>query len=343
MIGIGGDDEENQDLIAALEAEANAEEQHAFVIGAGDMQAPEDLLNATAEPLPESFLEGQGAADFGGLDNFPSGEEGTSSDDPFALKEVFADEALGEGLAAATDEGLAGEFGASPEADGFTGDGLDLGVDEMLAAALPEGELDLGGLDLSLTTGELPTFSLQIETDDPHLRPRLKEIAVALGINLSASAWENRAPLLSQLTEYQAVLFQKEARTLGAHVRPVVSFPVPQPSEEDLAGFLIQETRGPVSAHRRIARRMFRDEEIAGKMQRELSRASGRSAAPADSHLQLLFREIFLELQSQALKLGANAVLSLRVESFRETAALDPSSAELRLLVIGTAAVVETA
>jgi hypothetical protein len=36
-------------------------------------------------------------------------------------------------------------------------------------------------------------------------------------------------------------------------------------------------------------------------------------------------------------------VLSLRVEFFPETAALDPSSAELRLLVIGTAAVVEKA
>jgi uncharacterized protein YbjQ (UPF0145 family) len=384
----GGDDDENQDLIAKLEAEAGAEEQHAFVIGAGEMEAPADLLNATNEALPDSYVIPEGeaspAGDFGHFGNLGGEGEGhvSAAEDPFAPSSNFANDALGADLAAATDAGLAGELGA-------LGDLSDLGdlenlsdVDGMLAAALPEGDLSLGELDLPVPAGEAPTFQVQLEVDDPALKPRLKELAAAHGIQLTTSAWEYATPILSQLTEYQAVLFQREARALGARVKASVTFPVPQPSEDDLAlgdlagipepaevksegapsvvlpkretevmlftgellpGFLISETKGPVSAHRRIARRMFREAEIQEKMKRELARATGRNAAPADSHLQLLFREVFVDLQKQALKMAANAVLSLRVEFFSETAALDPSSAELRLLVIGTAAVVEKA
>lgn len=380
-----GDEDENQDLVAKLEAEAIAEEGQAFVIGEGDMQAPADLLGATNEALPES--DALPGGDFGHLGSFGGEGDGHISEavDPFAAPSDGANEALGADLAAATDAALAGELG---ELGGDLGAdlGADLGnVDDMLAAALPEADFGGGDLDLALAgalSSDAPTFQVEIEVDDPALKNRLKELAAAQGIQLTAAAWEYALPVISQLTEYQAVLFQKEARALGARVKASVKFPLPQPSEEDLAlgdlagipepanvesegapsvtlpkresevmlftgellpGFLVAETKGPVTAHRRIARRMFRQEEVLAKMQRELARASGRSAAPADSHLQLLFREIFVDVQKQALKLGANAVLSLRVESFAETAALDPASAELRLLVMGTAAVVEKA
>ena len=371
----GGD--ENDQLIQNLEAEASAEEQHAFVIGEGDMNAG-DLANPTGEPVPGEFN-----ADFGSL---PEGGM-----DLGALPLPGSEENPGEPLDFGASPGEnADPFASAPEgdfslpADSSSEANLDnLGdVDEMLAAAVvADGAL----LDESLLPSfgaEHPSFQLRLEGTDAALKPKLKELATQFGIELTDSAWNAAVPVLSKLTEYQAVAFQRAARALGATVKASVKFPLPQPSEEDLAlgelaavpdpavltsegapsvtlpgrekdvllftgddlpGFVLQETRGPVTAHRSITRRLFREEEAAAKMKREIDRASGRSAAPADSHLQLLFREIFVELQKQALSRGANSVLALRVESFPETESLDASSQQLRLLVMGTAAVVEKA
>lgn len=394
----GGDD--NDQLIRELEAEASAEEQHAFVIGEGDMNA-DALANPTGEPIPGEFAPADfGALPEGGLDlgALPMpGSEGLQ----FSHEALPGGESPDAGVGPLDFGGMPaeGDFSAAPveaatdfaapadgAAEGLGDANLDaLGdVDDLLAAAVVgEGTDALLAESLLPSLGsEQPSFQLRLEIADPALKPKLKELATQAGIELTDSAWNAAVPVLSKLTEYQAVAFQRAARALGAGVKSTVKFPLPQPSEEDLAlgelaaipdpaaissegapsvtlpgrekdvllftgdelpGFLLQETRGPVLTHRSITRRLFRDEEAAAKMKRELDRVSGRSAAPADSHLQLLFREIFVDLQKQALSRGANAVFALRVESFPETESLDASSQQLRLLVIGTAAVVEKA
>lgn len=87
-----------------------------------------------------------------------------------------------------------------------------------------------------------------------------------------------------------------------------------------------------------LARRFFRGEELQEQMNREMAKL-GSSSIPK-SKLELLLREMFLDLQKNALSQGGNAVIATRIEAFPETNHLDPSQ-QMRLVALGTAAVVE--
>jgi hypothetical protein len=57
--------------------------------------------------------------------------------------------------------------------------------------------------------------------------------------------------------------------------------------------------------------------------------------------VEILLRELSLDLQKAALGVAGNAVLGIKIQAFPETNHIDPTLDEMRLVAFGTAAVVE--
>jgi uncharacterized protein YbjQ (UPF0145 family) len=264
----------------------------------------------------------------------------------------------------------------------------EIAVDELLSAAVlddPESALGQAFTEAGLAeaASTRPSFQLHLHLTKRDQTNHAKSLAKELGIRVTDTVWGSAQPILSQLTEYQAIAMARGLRARGILMTVNVQWPqFPHPTEEDLAlgglstipdpspteqegapsvalpgsesevllcafenvtGFQVKETRGIVTAHRSIARRLFREEEMAEKLQRELEQLPGRNVPHhlPPSRIGALFRDLFLDLQKNALRLGANAVLGLRVEYFAETTRVDPDLDDLRLVAFGTAAVVE--
>lgn len=286
-------------------------------------------------------------------------------------------------------EAVQGELPAEAlaELDPDLGADLDpsLSVDEMLTAAIAEEGAPATPVEpeqVAADHGNAPSFQLAFPALSAEQRIAL--IKLFQPLQLPESHWAGPAPMVSQLTEYQALHFLQAARGLGLQAQCSVNVPRPEPSEEELAlGDLsavtedggapvvesapsvvlpkgekdvmlcspsrlpqsrIVESFGIVIAHRSIARRLFREEEMKEKLERELQNAmAGRSPPLASSHLQQVMRELFLDLRKSALAQGANSVLGVKLEAFPESSSTDPLLEQLRLVAFGTAAVVEKA
>jgi uncharacterized protein YbjQ (UPF0145 family) len=254
-------------------------------------------------------------------------------------------------------------------------------VEEMLSAAMLDEVTDSLGVATTGEPGLGPTFQLKIAVAADSSREELKKIAAGLGITVADSSWASETPMVSQLSEFQAVAFMQALSAQGITTTVEVKRPSLTPSEEDLAlgdlfqvpegasivgggapsvrlpgsekgvllysgealpGFSISQTLGIVTAHRSLARRFFRDDEVDLKLKRELERIPGRAASTLPkSRLEVIFRELFLDLQKAALAQAGNAVLGVRIQTFPESNSLDPSLEQMRLVAFGTAAVVE--
>lgn len=260
-----------------------------------------------------------------------------------------------------------------------------LSVDDLLSAAIAE-ERPLPEAMYEALVPELPTFQLKLRALTAEQKTALKKLAESNALEVPENSWTGANPVISQLSEFQAVLFLQATRALGVHAQCTVSLPAYLPSEEDLAlGDLsgvadelaasvvesapsvllpkgekdvllcspaelpqsnILETFGIVIAHRSIARRMFREEDLREKLEKELLLnkipARGQASLPS-SLLQQLLRDIMQDLRKGALGKGANAVLGVKIEAFPESSSSDPQLEQLRLVAFGTAAVVEKA
>ncbi len=280
----------------------------------------------------------------------------------------------GEAAPEALPEGM-----ALPEEDPTSGTSLD----EILSSeVLPEGAHFVLPEADELPLPSAPSFQLYFVSLPEAQRAPLKKILEAQAIAVSEKAWASPAPMISQLTEYQAISLMQSARALGLAVSAMVQRPLsPLPTEEDLAlgdlagvgdaprpqmeaapsvalpkgekevmlctpeqmpGVVVQESFGIVLAHRSIARRLFREEDLREKLEKELKSVPNRPSSPLpSSHLQILLRDLLLDLRKAALAKGANAVLGVKMEAFPEAAYSDPQLEQLRLVAFGTAAVVE--
>lgn len=330
-------DEQNPDEAAPQE----------FVINEADLgQLPQELLgNAELPPMPEA----------GPIGVPDAGAAPTAALDPSAAPT----EAM-----AGLPEGDLPDPNENPDPA--------LAVAEMLAAALPDADAILP--DVSAAPEGAPGFRVVVNGGLDAKREALKAPLTALGLDPSQSSF-------SRLTEFQAVRLLLELRQQGLSAHVALQRPDAPLSEEDLAlgelqhvvdpvvltqdgapavtlpghekdvmlcsgeaptGFFTLETHGIVSAHRSIARRFFREEELQEQMERELQRYPSKGILPKSS-IDKLFRELFADLQKRALGVGANAVLSVRIDCFPETTHLDPGLEQMRLVALGTAAVVEKA
>lgn len=259
-----------------------------------------------------------------------------------------------------------------------------LNVDELLSGEmLPElGEL-LPEPAADLPLEAIPTFQLQFLSLTKEQIPEMKKALTAHGVEIQEKIWASATPVISQLNEYQAVSLLQVARALGALANATVQYPDLAPSEDELAlgdlsaipdpenivlesapsvvlpkgekevmlctpdaitGANVLETMGIIIAHRSMARRLFREEEVKERLEKEIKLIPKLSATvQADSQLQVLMRELLLDLRKNALAKGANAVLGVKLEAFPEAANSDPQLEQLRLVAFGTAAVVEKA
>jgi uncharacterized protein YbjQ (UPF0145 family) len=253
-------------------------------------------------------------------------------------------------------------------------------VEEMLTAeVVPEGLESLP--EPGLAFAQLPTFQLHLRGLNEATRALMKKALDAQGAAVPGKAWAAGTPVVSQLSEYQLILLLQTARALGIAAEGTVDMPEQQPSEDDLAlgnlsaipdpallqdesapsvtlpkgekevmlctpeqipGGTVRESFGLVLAHRSIARRMFREEDVRDKLQKELRSVPGRAnAVLPSSHLQLILRDLMLDLRKAALSKGGNAVLGVKLEHFPESSVGDPQLEQLRLVAFGTAAVVD--
>ncbi len=273
---------------------------------------------------------------------------------------------------------LEGDFGAGLESQPEQ----ELAVDDLLSEALaPAAEADLFS---SPDLPKAPTFQLFFHSAgnlDSNGRATIKKALETLGV--ADTKWASAVPVISQLTEYQLISLLQTARALGLQATAKLQPEQQMPSEEDLAlgdlsiipesefpvlesapsvtlpkgekdvllctadqltGGKVLETFGIIIAHRSIARRIFREEEMRKKLEKELHSVPGRSETTLpSSHLHLLLRDLLQDLRKNALAKGGNTVLGVKLEAFPESSTLDPQLEQLRLVAFGTAAVVEKA
>lgn len=250
-----------------------------------------------------------------------------------------------------------------------------IAVEEMLSAVVPL-EANTSAAE-SLAPSSEPSFRVRLDAIPEAKREPLRPILTEIGL----SAQDANSSSFSRLTEFQMLRLLQGLREIGIVAHVEVTRPGLMQSEEEealggifppegappaesegapsvgipghekdvllvtgeaLPGFFVLETRGIVSAHRSIARRFFREQELQEQMEREIRRYPGKglSLLPK-SAMERLFRELFLDLQKNALSVGANAVVSLHIDTFPETTHLDPGLEQMRLVALGTAAVVE--
>jgi hypothetical protein len=337
-----GEDQDNQDLMDALiQLPTEGEEPLRHERGAGDLAAPEALVNAPLEPLPAGGGMGEplpeAPAEGAGLFAYPppgeaEGDPAESVEDMLTAAAVPEDALLdpptSPGLDAAEQPSFRLRFAVKEEAQREALKGLA----EKHALAFP----DAPGAD--------PIFSQLNEFQ----ALALHQEALSLGLFAKASVVFPSSPAM---TEEEAALGDLAAVPEGEGViaegAPQVSLPKHETdvlllTEGQPSGLVLLQTLGVVTAHRSIARRFFREEEAQEKLQRELEMAAAKAPLPA-SRLDFLFRELFLDLQKAALSRGGNAVLGLRLQAFPESHSLDPDLEQLRLVAFGTAAVVEKA
>ncbi len=374
-MNVSGDDE--------LPAEGSGEEEGQIISGAEALADQAGYAQSTVEPEAESqgFLNPE-------MDQGSSGEaanvdptdpeldvssevSGDLSADPAALGEEPA--ALGDGPNDGPVEftGLASE----PELTD-----PDLSVDDLLSAAVLAEGLPAAEEAPGIDAPPGPNFQLHLHQISETQKASLKKLLEAHGLSLPDS--NAGAPVVSQLSEYQAVLLLQQAKGLGIRADVTVVLPdALPPSEDDLAlgdlslvpeldlpqvesapsvnlpkgekdvmlctptqmpGVNTVETLGIVIAHRSIARRLFREEDLREKLERELKSVPGKIATTlASSHLQQILRDLLLDLRKAALSKGGNAVLGVKMEAFPESTNTDPLLEQLRLVAFGTCAVVD--
>lgn len=298
-----------------------------------------------------------------------------TEDDMNAVADALLQASLGEGEALLEQPSLA-DLPAPDENSNPA-----IAVDDMLTAAVLDEVLpDLVASPAS-EPSSVPTFQLRLQITQGAVREELKKATADLRLNLPEATWTSDHPMASQLTEFQAIALLQRLRALGGSAAVEVYRPGTASSEEDLAlgdlagigepavvkalgapavqlpgnekgvllysgdalpAFPVTETKGIVTAHVSLARRFFRDDELEEKLRKEMEKMPGRAASNLPkSRLEMVFRDLLLDLQKAALANGANAVLGVRMQTFPESNSLDPSIDQMRLVAIGTAAVVE--
>lgn len=323
-------------------------------------------MNEDKESLLESFQDGSPEA----AAEPKSGEEVPFEEDMSAVAEALLNA-----------DALAGDASLPDVPSPDENSNPALAVEEMLSMAVLDEVAELGAGEGPAESGSAPTFQLKIGIEKAASRDEIKKIAAEMELTLPEATWASETPMVSQLSEFQALYFLQRLRALGLAATVEALRPGHALSEDELAlgslsevpeaspiktegapsvvlpgneksvllysgdslpAFPVSQTLGIVTAHRSLARRFFRDEEISEKLKKEMERVPGRGASNLPkSRLEGLFRELFLDLQKAALSLGGNAVLGVKIDTFPETNSLDPSLEQMRLVAFGTAAVVE--
>ncbi len=237
-------------------------------------------------------------------------------------------------------------------------------VDQMLGEAVVEGEMAAEAPAEEVVPEGLTIFSVLLPAlSEPQLS-RAKAILQGCGVSMDSPGLVS---CLNEATAAQLVVALRQegidalpASAASPHAEtsepPVVSDGAPSVQlPQEFSGVLlftleaagninVVQSLEPVVAHRSITRRFFREAEAEAELHRELKRLAEPSRLPRlipSGASEKLFRGLFQDLQRQALSLGANAVLGLRLETMVEMAHSNPDSEQIRVVALGTAAIVE--
>lgn len=307
---------------------SDTEENQAFVIGEGEMAAPEELVNTSDAPMPIP----QELPDLPELPAAPPIEESA----PIA------------------------EAGSLDLPD------MDMDVDDLLAQAVVPEEVEPQAEAASEPT-QKSHFNLLLESISAEQGKALQDLLKDLGLKsesqrLLPKLSEYEAVRLAQFCAHKGILFELHYYSFGQEkteedlaLGPLAGFSETPPLqgegapkvllpeketevpflEAEPATVIVLEKKGIVTAHRSLARRFFREDEAALLLAKEMDQSL------PSSRFEQLFRQMRQELQKRCLQMGGNAILGIRLEAFPETRAFDSQADELRLVAFGTAAVVE--
>ena len=116
-------------------------------------------------------------------------------------------------------------------------------------------------------------------------------------------------------------------------------------SSAEAMGYTLLQSQGIVLAHKSLARKFFRNleqEELLEKELRKIKKESPLRALLPQSGVEKCFRALFSDLRKEALALGANAVLDVKIECFPESSSnFDPELDQMRIVLSGTASVLD--
>jgi len=127
-------------------------------------------------------------------------------------------------------------------------------------------------------------------------------------------------------------------------VLPAASHDVLLVTLPELPNYKMHQTMGLVYAHKSLARKFFRNQESQELLKKELKKINKENAFNAilpQSAVEKTFRALFSELRKAALTLGGNAVVDIRIECFSENSSLDPDMEQMRMVLSGTASLLE--
>ena len=102
----------------------------------------------------------------------------------------------------------------------------------------------------------------------------------------------------------------------------------------------ILQVLDPLTAHRSMARRFFHNIEASQHLEKSIGKSSSNPFPPSNQ-AEKIFHAIFDELRAAAVQAGANAVIGLQVNTFTERTNLDTDNDQIRILVTGSAVILE--
>lgn len=239
--------------------------------------------------------------------------------------------------------------------------------EEAAAPAAPEPSPPAASAWAGVDTQSSPSFELIIPALDAEQKAKLKNALEASGLPPDYATGER----ISRLNEFLAASLQNSLISMGVLPELRLSWPgdgesleASPPSEavaeaegapevvladknvllytmEESLSLQVLEWKGMIAAHKSIARRFFREEEMQAVLDRELEKLKKGSRTLFPSRFQKLLRELFQDLEKQALSHGANAVFGVKLQAFRESEQIDPGLDQMRLVALGTAAIVQ--
>ncbi|MCO5144353.1 MAG: heavy metal-binding domain-containing protein [Oligoflexia bacterium] len=257
----------------------------------------------------------------------------------------------------------------------------ELPLEALLSAEVSDSEVLASPTALEDVDCLTKNFSLRLLPENSQEIEKAKSIVESIGISLGERVWVDASPFISKLTEFQlirlvqefkrtnllfeiydkneavaeksdalsveAILEENKQVTATVDGAPSVTTVDGKSSilfmtSNTLDGYKVIEVVDLVSAHCSIPRNFFNLEEMEQKIHTEMKALlrSQKIKLPPTRSDQLI-RDLQEEIQYKALAKGANAVINIKIQFFVEANHLDKASDQIRIVALGTAAIVD--
>lgn len=219
-------------------------------------------------------------------------------------------------------------------------------------------------------------FSLVCRNSNPDMMESLIALLQAAKLDLDIEQLQSQAKIgdikITRVSEYVAALIASQCHQLGIAVEvfiPEIHEDIevrrldPPESEQSTGGFALQfpsnphemlvvttdsiagydliGSKGIVTAHHSIGRQFLQQidqQQFLSEELRRLKNEPKEKNIQPKTEIERVFHQLFWNLQNAAIRLGANAVLGVRMATYAETQHFDQDIDQIRIILSGTAA-----